>query len=45
MRLSRALVPLLFTGGDRFTHDLAVGIPPLAGCKARELPAWMPPRI
>jgi Peptidase family M28 len=39
MRLSRALVPLLFTGGDRFTHDLAVGVPPLAGLqRARELP-------
>ena len=39
MRLSRTLVPLLFTGGDRFTHDLAVGIPPLAGLqRARELP-------
>ena len=31
MRLSRALVPLLYTTGDRFAHDLAVGIPPLAG--------------
>jgi hypothetical protein len=39
MRLSRVLVPLLFTGGDRFAHDLAVGIPPLAGLqRARELP-------
>jgi hypothetical protein len=39
MRLSRVLVPLLFTGGDRFSHDLAVGIPPLAGLqRARELP-------
>lgn len=39
MRLSRLLVPLLFTGGDRFTHDLAVGIPPLAGLqRARGLP-------
>jgi hypothetical protein len=39
MRLSRVLVPLLFTGGDRFTHDLAVGIPPLAGLQpARALP-------
>src|SRR5262249_33154350 len=26
MRLSRALVPLLYTTGDRFVHDLAVGI-------------------
>ena len=31
MRLSRALIPLLYTTGDRFAHDLAVGIPPLAG--------------
>jgi hypothetical protein len=39
MRLSRVLVPMLFTGGDRFAHDLAVGIPPLAGLqRARELP-------
>jgi hypothetical protein len=43
MRLSRVLVPLLFTGGDRFTHDLAVGIPPLAGLqRARELPGRDP---
>jgi len=39
MRLSRVLVPLLFTGGDRFAHDLAVGIPPLTGLQgARALP-------
>ena len=39
MRLSRVLVPLLFTGGDRFAHDLAVGIPPLAGLQpVRDLP-------
>jgi len=39
MRLSRVLVPLLFTGGDRFAHDLAVGIPPLAGLQpVRNLP-------
>src|SRR5258705_3337620 len=31
MRLSRLLVPLLFTRGDRFAHDPAVRIPPLAG--------------
>jgi hypothetical protein len=31
MRLSRVLVPLSYTGGDRFTHDLALPIPPLAG--------------
>jgi hypothetical protein len=40
MRLSRMLVPLLYTGGDRFDHDLAVGIPPLAGLDpARRLTA------
>jgi hypothetical protein len=40
MRLSRVLVPLLYTGGDRFDHDLAVGIPPLAGLDpARRLTA------
>ncbi|HEY7435763.1 MAG TPA: M28 family peptidase [Methylomirabilota bacterium] len=39
MRLSRALVPLLFTGGDRFAHDLALSVPPLASLqRARELP-------
>lgn len=39
MRLSRALVPLLFTGGDRFAHDLAVAVPPLAGLQGvRALP-------
>jgi Peptidase family M28 len=38
MRLSRLLVPLAYTSGDRFTHDLAVPIPPLAGLqRAREL--------
>jgi hypothetical protein len=38
MRLSRVLVPLGYTSGDRFTHDLAVPIPPLAGLqRAREL--------
>ena len=38
MRLSRVLVPLAYTTGDRFTHDLAVPIPPLAGLqRAREL--------
>jgi Peptidase family M28 len=31
MRLSRLLVPLAYTSGDRFTHDLALPIPPLAG--------------
>jgi hypothetical protein len=40
MRLSRLLVPLAYTTGDRFTHDLALPIPPLAGLqRARELAA------
>jgi hypothetical protein len=43
MRLSRLLVPLLYTTGDRFAHDLAVGIPPLAGLqRARALAAMDP---
>jgi hypothetical protein len=43
MRLSRALIPLLYTTGDRFAHDLAVGIPPLAGLQpARGLVALDP---
>jgi hypothetical protein len=38
MRLSRVLVPLGYTSGDRFTHDLAVPLPPLAGLqRVREL--------
>src|SRR5262249_56758449 len=38
MRLSRVLVPLGYTSGDRFTHDLALPIAPLAGLqRAREL--------
>jgi Peptidase family M28/PA domain len=38
MRLSRVLVPLAYTSGDRFTHDLALPLPPLAGLQgAREL--------
>jgi hypothetical protein len=36
--LSRTLVPLFYTTGDRFHHDLAVPVPPLAGLQmAREL--------
>src|SRR5207237_3691105 len=31
LRLSRILVPLTYTSGDRFTHDLALPMPPLAG--------------
>ena len=43
MRLSRLLVPLAYTSGDRFTHDLALPIAPLAGLqRARELPALDP---
>ena len=43
MRLSRLLVPLAYTSGDRFTHDLALPIPPLAGLQgARELAALDP---
>lgn len=38
MRLSRILIPLGYTTGDRFTHDLAMSVPPLAGLQhAREL--------
>jgi hypothetical protein len=38
VRLCRVLVPLAYTTGDRFTHDLALPIPPLAGLqRAREL--------
>jgi hypothetical protein len=38
LRLSRLLVPLAYTSGDRFTHDLALPLPPLAGLQpAREL--------
>ena len=36
--LSRALVPLCYTTGDRFHHDLAIPVLPLAGLQgAREL--------
>jgi hypothetical protein len=43
MRLSRVLVPLAYTTGDRFTHDLALPIPPLAGLqRARALAALDP---
>jgi hypothetical protein len=38
MRLSRVLVPVGYTSGDRFVHDLALPLPPLAGLqRAREL--------
>jgi len=40
MRLSRVLVPLAYTRGDRFTHDLALPLAPLAGLQpARSLAA------
>jgi len=45
MRLSRILVPLAYTTGDRFTHDLALPILPLAGLQpARELATLDPDR-
>jgi hypothetical protein len=38
MALSRILVPLAYTTGDRFHHDLALPVPPLPGLqRAREL--------
>ena len=43
MRLSRVLVPLAYTSGDPFTHDLALPMPPLAGLQpARRLGALDP---
>jgi hypothetical protein len=43
LRLSRILVPLAYTSGDRFTHDLALPLAPLAGLqRARELVALDP---
>src|SRR5262245_31268501 len=43
MQLSRALVPLAYTSGDRFTHDLAIPLPSLAGLqRVRELAALDP---
>jgi hypothetical protein len=29
--LARVLIPLFYTTGDRFHHDLAIPVPPLAG--------------
>ena len=41
--LSRTLIPLFYTTGDRFHHDLAIPVPPLAGLqRARELPGLDP---
>jgi hypothetical protein len=43
MRLSRLLITLAYTSGDRFTHDLALPLPPLAGLqRARDLGALDP---
>jgi Peptidase family M28/PA domain len=43
MRLSRILVPLTYTSGDRFVHEPALPQPPLAGVqRARELAALDP---
>jgi hypothetical protein len=43
IRLSRLLVPLAYTTGDPFRHDLAVPMPPLAGLQAaRELARLAP---
>jgi hypothetical protein len=43
MRLSRVLVTLIYTTGDRFGHDLALPIAPLAGLqRARELTGLEP---
>lgn len=43
VRLSRVLVPLAYTTGDPFTHDLALPVPPLAGLQpARDLAALGP---
>jgi hypothetical protein len=41
--LSRVLIPLFYTTGDRFHHDLAIPVPPLAGLqRARELSSLDP---
>ena len=43
LRLSRVLVPLAYTTGDRFAHDLALPIAPLAGLqRCRELASLDP---
>jgi hypothetical protein len=43
LRLSRVLIPLAYTSGDRFAHDLALPIAPLAGLqRCRELPGLDP---
>ena len=41
--VSRILIPLFYTTGDRFHHDLAVPVPPLAGLqRARDLSSLDP---
>ncbi|HEY7141765.1 MAG TPA: M28 family peptidase [Methylomirabilota bacterium] len=41
--LSRVLIPLFYTTGDRYHHDLAIPVAPLAGLqRARELPGLDP---
>ena len=43
LRLSRVLVPLAYTTGDRFAHDLALPLAPLAGLqRARDLGTMAP---
>jgi hypothetical protein len=43
VRLSRLLVPLAYTSGDPFRHDLALPLPPLAGLqRAREVASLDP---
>ena len=43
MRLSRVLVPLLYTSGDRFTHDLALPHPAARRTAARARAARLDP--
>ena len=43
LALSRVLIPLFYTTGDRFHHDLAIPVAPLAGLqRARELSVLEP---
>jgi hypothetical protein len=43
MRLTRILVPLAYTTGDRFRHDLALPVPPLAGLQPARALATLDP--
>ena len=43
IRVSRLLVPIAYTTGDPFRHDLAVPLPPLAGLQAARELASLPP--